>query len=285
VYKYIIERALELGYSDAFFAHGSDGTSLLMFCAYGLPDAPPVPGRIALSNYYVASNKGYMLAKQMLGFLKDVGLRAQTHHKHGIKTYAASSSGAIGRNTIFYHPTLGSLVSIHAIDVDIEYGSRTKNFPVDFCGDCNLCAEACPTGAITKGGFERGKCIRNYCNDPFVPPSYGKHIYQLFGCEICQWACPKNKNNCSPARTFDINLVLQEKYTKEIRSLVGANYGRRTKILNQTLFYAANAGYTGALPYIEALLGDDFVGEAARYAYGALSGKNDMQSLLTDVYK
>lgn len=265
----ILQKAQALGFSSALFAPAGEGSVLLLFCTYRLYGAPPPPGRIALSNYYIASNRGYHLAKQMLAYLQEQGIAAKNHHPHGIKQIAASALGAQGKNTLFYHPVHGSYTSIQAIDTTLP-ADAPPHAPQDFCGSCTLCAQACPTGAITPGGFLRERCVRNYCNEAAVPPEYGTHIYQLFGCEKCQRACPKNEAVYAEAHTFDLIDVLRGSCTKDIRKLVGANYGRRAKILNQALFYAANTGYTAALPAIEALTGDAQAGEAARYALRVL---------------
>jgi hypothetical protein len=100
----ILEKALELGFSDARFAPDGTGSVLLLFCAYRLYDAPPDPGRIALSNYYVASNRGYRLAGEMLTFLRERRIIAELRQKYGLKQVAAAVLGAQGKNTLFYPP-------------------------------------------------------------------------------------------------------------------------------------------------------------------------------------
>ena len=91
--------------------------------------------------------------------------------------------GVIGRHNLLITKERGSLVTIVAI---------LTNFPLTgvlneggYCENCGACVKACPTGAI--GGetyFVKEKCISFMVQENKT----GK------GCDLCQLACPKNKN-------------------------------------------------------------------------------------------
>jgi epoxyqueuosine reductase len=66
----------------------------------------------------------------------------------------------------------------------------------DSCGDCTLCIDACPTGALVgPGQLNSSRCIS------FVTQTKGmvsdelklKIGNRLYGCDTCQVVCPKNK--------------------------------------------------------------------------------------------
>jgi epoxyqueuosine reductase len=70
---------------------------------------------------------------------------------------------------------------------------------IDQCENCNLCSNACPTGAISKDRFllRAEKCL-TYHNekDGKIPfPDWIKPEWHncLVGCIRCQAACPENK--------------------------------------------------------------------------------------------
>lgn len=265
----LVQIAMDAGFADVRLAAHEGKAALLLFMPYTLPDGPPGEGRIGISNYYPASHQSYLVVQKLQQTLNEQGMAAELFQQHGLKQLAAAACGWIGKNTLFNHPAYGSFVCIQVLKLDVQV-SVGENQPADHCGSCTLCTQACPTGAITENGFMREKCIRNYAKGRVIPVEHGRHIYQMMGCERCQAACPKSKVRYDSQHTFDIRAVLRGEHTKELKKLIGANMARRTAILNQTLFYAANNGYAGALPEIEVLLQDEFVGEAARYAYDLL---------------
>ncbi len=271
----ILQNARGAGFDDARFTKTADGvTALALFRAYAFPSAPPEEGNVRLCNYYIASHKSYLAAQQLEEQLQAEDLGAHSFTEFGLKQIAVRACGHIGKNTLFYHPEYGSRVAVKVIlldglDIDIPV-----NQPEDFCGDCTLCEKACPSGAIGAQGFTKEKCMRYYTGKSPIPPAYGSLIYQLIGCDLCQTCCPKNESlPAGDACDFDLISVLKGKHTREIRDMVGPNYGKRTVVLNQALFYAANAGYTPALPAVSTLLDDEFCGEAARWAYEKLYQK------------
>lgn len=66
----------------------------------------------------------------------------------------------------------------------------------DECGDCTLCIDVCPTGAIVAPGqLNSQRCIAFLTQTKgFLPDEFRAKIgNRLYGCDTCQTVCPKNK--------------------------------------------------------------------------------------------
>lgn len=104
--------------------------------------------------------------------------------------------GWIGKNSILINKKLGSFIFLGEILLDKEL-SYDKPFSRDFCGNCNLCLEACPTRAINVNKtIDANKCISwlTVENKNDIPESLiSKMNGNIFGCDICQDVCPYNK--------------------------------------------------------------------------------------------
>ncbi len=93
--------------------------------------------------------------------------------------------GRIGRNNLLVTPDFGAGVRLAAILTDFPL---THDEPLESqdCGECNLCLNMCPAGAIKKtpGDFDREACFNQL--DIFRKQcQIGHHI-----CGICVKACP-----------------------------------------------------------------------------------------------
>jgi epoxyqueuosine reductase len=83
---------------------------------------------------------------------------------------------------------LGTLVT----DVELE---PTPPLGAD-CGECTLCIDACPTGALDDPGvLDATKCLSYWSQAPAaIPEPYRERMgAQVYGCDICQDVCPWNK--------------------------------------------------------------------------------------------
>jgi len=106
-----------------------------------------------------------------------------------------SGLGWIGKNTLVINKKLGSFFFIGIIITDLELVYDDYNNTN--CGDCKLCVENCPTGALIKPyTIDAKKCIA------YLTIEYrgkidenlkGKFNNYIYGCDICQNICPWNK--------------------------------------------------------------------------------------------
>ncbi|HKK92253.1 MAG TPA: 4Fe-4S double cluster binding domain-containing protein, partial [Longimicrobiales bacterium] len=109
--------------------------------------------------------------------------------------------GWFGRNTMLIDPERGSYFLLGVVAVDLEL-PRSEPFEADRCGSCSACLPACPTGAL-EGRDETGapildarKCISYWTieTDAPIPVEIREAMgNRVFGCDICQEACPWNR--------------------------------------------------------------------------------------------
>ncbi len=107
---------------------------------------------------------------------------------------ALAGIGWIGKNTTLIHPRRGSWFFLGELFLGLELESDRSIR--DRCGECDLCIQACPTGALV-GPYllDSRRCI-SYLTIEIkgsmpreMRPLTGDHI---FGCDICQDVCPYN---------------------------------------------------------------------------------------------
>lgn len=102
--------------------------------------------------------------------------------------------GWVGKNCALITPEFGSWVYLGELITNLPL---PPDKPVEEgCGDCNLCVEACPTGALVQGGqLNAQKCVAFLTQvKDFIPDQYRAKIgNRLYGCDTCQTVCPKNR--------------------------------------------------------------------------------------------
>jgi epoxyqueuosine reductase len=116
--------------------------------------------------------------------------------------------GTVGKHTLLIHPELGSWIFLCVIlttldlapSVDISDSSAQLSPafpPTDVCGQCTLCIDACPTGAIVEPYVLDARLCISYLTIELrgaIPESLRTQMgRQVFGCDICQDVCPWNR--------------------------------------------------------------------------------------------
>lgn len=102
--------------------------------------------------------------------------------------------GFTGKNSTLITEEFGSFVYLGEMITNLPF---TPDSPVeDSCGDCTICLDSCPTGALVQGGqLNAQKCIAFLTQTKdFLPEEYRQKLgNRLYGCDTCQMVCPKNK--------------------------------------------------------------------------------------------
>ncbi|WEG12160.1 tRNA epoxyqueuosine(34) reductase QueG [Pullulanibacillus sp. KACC 23026] len=102
--------------------------------------------------------------------------------------------GFVSKNTNLITKEYGSYVYLGEMLTNIPF---EPDQPVEnLCGDCTLCLDTCPTGALVQGGqLNAQKCIAFLTQTKKkVPEPYRKAIgNRVYGCDTCQQVCPYNR--------------------------------------------------------------------------------------------
>lgn len=102
--------------------------------------------------------------------------------------------GWSGKNCSIITPEFGSYVYLGEMITNIPF---EPDEPIENeCGDCTLCLDVCPTGALVQPGqLNAQHCVAFLTQTKdFMPDEFRGEIgNRIYGCDTCQTVCPKNK--------------------------------------------------------------------------------------------
>ncbi|MFC2018512.1 4Fe-4S dicluster domain-containing protein [Chloroflexota bacterium] len=141
-----------------------------------------------------------------------------------IPTFVDAGIGEVGRCGFVVSKEFGNSFRAGGVATDMPLVvDRPVDFGLqDFCSKCQICATACPPGAISK----EGKTIRRGISSWHADTTLCRRYWDSIGssCSICQIVCPWNHSN-----TWFHNIIRQESEK--------APYLRRLIISGEKLFY------------------------------------------------
>jgi epoxyqueuosine reductase len=159
------------------------------------PERPPGHGRLPRYTWFDAYDelreKLDVLGRRLGGSYR-VLVDANQHVDR--EAAARSGVGFYGKNTLLITRRHGSWVVLGTLVTDVAV-EPTPPLDLD-CGDCRLCVDACPTGALDEPGtLDSTRCLSYWtqAHEP-PPPEYRAELgAQVYGCDICQDVCPWNR--------------------------------------------------------------------------------------------
>jgi epoxyqueuosine reductase len=164
---------------------------------YWLPEPERPEGHGRLPRYTWSDAYAQLREKlDELGRRLGGGYRVLVDANQHVDREAAARGGVgfYGKNTLLITRRHGSWVVLGTLVTDVEL-EPTPPLELD-CGECRLCIDACPTGALDEPGtLDSTRCLSYWTQAPAPPPAeYRTDVgAQVYGCDICQDVCPWNR--------------------------------------------------------------------------------------------
>lgn len=191
---------------------------IMLTYEYAADDARQAPGRIA--RYAQGEDYHKLLAGKLADIDETLSLYGGTQRCFtdsgpvSERFFAAQAGlGWIGRNGLLIRTKRGSYCFLATIltTLQMPYDTPMPNR----CGNCHRCEQACPTAALKNGQCDARRCIAYWTIEAKSPTP--QHIAQadstrIYGCDICQEACPWNRSTQRPAT--DLRLLMPARISR-----------------------------------------------------------------------
>jgi epoxyqueuosine reductase QueG len=200
--------------------------------------------------YYPAENALYHAAGKLCETLSAQGYFAKrlVGEKIPVRRILADAGiAAIGENGLAATKSLGSYFAVQLVITDALEPQAFEKEPAP-CNHCKRCIAACPGKALPM--TDPKKCIRWWMDGQGMPGWAMDGMRRLFGCELCQLACPRNAHLPPVQMPEELHgvlnyerLFLMDKAEKaELSALVGKNLLTRGRVQAQALVLAEKEG-------------------------------------------
>jgi epoxyqueuosine reductase len=188
------------------------------------------------------------------------------------------------------HPGLGSFLYLAEVLTELALPADPP-YPADRCGTCTRCRQACPTGCILPDRtIDSGRCISYLTIEHRGPiPESLRELTgrAVFGCDICQSACPWNRKAAPaaeeafsprahfPIRDMGAEYMLAEKNWGERFRRSPIRRAGRDGYRRNLLIALGNTGREDAVPVLQAAAGDPnpVLKASAEWALGRIKPK------------
>ncbi len=168
-----------------------------------LTDAQPKSDRYRMARYTWIQDY-HILVKELLQKLADAIVTYYPTVKYRItvdssaiseKSWAMEAGvGSLGKNGLI-HNEFGSFFVLGVLLLDQFCDNYDSSSPKSDCGSCEICVKSCPVNALENPfQVDARRCVA-YHNTEDKSPNYNELAKEkyLFGCDICQEVCPRNK--------------------------------------------------------------------------------------------
>lgn len=204
--------------------------------------------------------------------------------------------GWSGKNCSIISPEFGSYIYLGELITNIPFVPDT---PIeDECGDCTLCLDVCPTGAlVSPGQLNSQRCIAYLTQTKTALPDefrmeLGNRIY---GCDTCQTVCPKNKGKINwlheemmpnpeiAKPLLEPLLTISNKEFKEVYGHVSGAWRGKKPIQRNAIFALAHFKEQSAVPTLIEVMTKDtrpVLRGSAAWAIGKIGGELAEAALL-----
>ena len=134
---------------------------------------------------YPAYQRMRLYARRLLRYLHEIGYEGIVYPELMSQKRMAQLAGlgSFGKNSLIINPKYGPWIRLQSILTNAKLQTDEPS-EKDLCGDCNICIQQCPIGALKPYKVNAEKCS-NYLNQ--MPPFTNNSTLM---CTICQKACP-----------------------------------------------------------------------------------------------
>jgi len=229
-----------------------EGKSIIVgirgFDQYKAPESlRRVTGKVYLVDGRVEYSPQYRAKQEFAAYLATLGINIVKGYVPLRWAAVKAGIGKFGRNNIIYSEKHGSHVWIDAwvVDKELEYEPEPESIYLTACSDdCLKCVRACPTKALS-GSFsmDMGKCITHLIfaeDDELTDDVKSQMGTWLYGCDICQDACPCNARDTRGEEDFPLMAEFEELLKYE--TVLGMDEKTYKKVLNPRFWYGGEAG-------------------------------------------
>jgi epoxyqueuosine reductase len=173
-----------------------DARSVVVIGFHYLPEEPARPhGCGKLGRIVAYGHLGILKrAREVCRFLKRRGYQAMMG-AHRKEAAVRAGLGVIGKHNLVINPQLGSWVAYQSIVTNADLEPDAPLAESDVCHNCQLCLQACPTGALYEPRrLDPGRCVTAMLTARAIASEQRSKIgAYLLGCDACQEACPRNR--------------------------------------------------------------------------------------------